>query len=136
MKYEQDIEKLLADAPVPTVVSGPHRTRLKNELLGQMRRKETEMRVWKSMVSTAKRKIAFACCAALILVASAWGAEKAYKKISAFFTHESVIVDTVPPEKITTPDGREVFVGSTLGVSVGYGSEDPTFSDAKLLARV
>ena len=74
MKYKEDIEKLLADAPVPAVVPGPHRARLKCELLSQMQRKETKMPLFKTMLSTPKRKIAFACCTALLLVATAWGA--------------------------------------------------------------
>ena len=81
MKYEQDIEKLLADVPVPTVVPGPHRARLKCELLSQASRKETKMPLFKTMLSTPKRRVAFACCAALILVATAWGAEKLYRTI-------------------------------------------------------
>ncbi len=143
MTHEQDIEKLLAHTPAPTVVPGPHRARLKTELLSQASRRETKMPLFKTMLSTPKRKIAFACCAAMFLVATAWGGEKAYKKIASFFAHESVIVDTVGPEtierttRVTNPDGTETLTsitttfGSTLGVSVGYGPEDPSFTDEK-----
>jgi len=132
MKYEQDIEKLLAHAPVPTVVPGPHRPRLKCELLSQASRKETKMRAWKSMFSTPKRKIAFACCAALFLVAAAWGAEEAYKKIASFFAdeHESVIVDTVSSKELM-PDGSVRAMISSLSMSIGSGAEDPVFADEK-----
>ena len=88
------------------------------------------MRVFKSMFSTPKRKIAFACCAALILVATAWGAEKAYKEIASFFAdeHESVIVDTVSSKKVM-PDGSVRGMISSLSMSVGSGAEDPAFAD-------
>ena len=132
MEYEQDIENLLADAHVPTVVPGPHRAHLKCELLSQVSRKETRKSLFKTMLSSPKRKIAFACCAALLLVASAWGAEKAYKKIATFFAnkHESVIVDSVSLKKVM-PDGSVRASGSVLSMSVGSGAEDPAFADEK-----
>ncbi len=90
------------------------------------------MPIFTTLLSTPKRKSAFALCAALRLVATALGTEESYKKLASFFAnkHESVIVDSVSLKKVM-PDGSVRMSRSVLSVSVGSGAEDPAFADEK-----
>ncbi len=131
MRVQVDIEKLLAETPVPSVAEGLHKAKLKRELLRQIQGKETRMGIWKTIFLTPKRRLAFACSAVLVLVATAWGVEKVHEKITSFFAYKPVIVDTVPAEKVTSPDGTETSLSSTLSVSASCWPVDLVFANGE-----
>jgi len=77
MKHEHDIEQILANTPVPTVAAGPHRDRLKSELLALPR----ETTLFHTLLLVLRRNAAFAGGAIILLAAGAWGGEKLYRSI-------------------------------------------------------
>lgn len=82
MKHESEIEQLLSDTPVPTVIPGPHRARLKGELLSQAAHREPSLPLLAALFFALRKNAAVAGGAVLLLVAGAWGGEKLYRSIT------------------------------------------------------
>jgi hypothetical protein len=121
MKSIDQIERLLGQTPAPCVVEGPHREKLKQQLLekvqsAQPRREEMRMSLLKRVPSM--MKLAAALLVAAVLVGTGWAAEKVYKKLT-----KTVILERRPVRTRTLPNGRTVHGGWGIGTQVS--SEDP-----------
>ncbi len=116
MKHE-DIETILADTQAPMVANGSHRARLKRDLLGSLQEQETA--VW-----TCKRKVAWACCIALVVLAAT--AAAAHKVLKSFeFFEEGPTEDVVT----TSPDGTKSHWQVSTSRSTNISSDDPDFTE-------
>ncbi len=114
MKHHDDVEKALADTPVPRLVEGSHRARLKSDLMSEIGKEGSAI---PRMIWTWKKKFTWAACALLVVAATAWGAHKVSKK---FIFQEEHVEEVLP-------DGREVIRATTLVVR----TNDPDFTDEK-----
>ncbi len=122
MKNDHDIENVLAQTALTSVVPGSHRRRLKQELFEQMQTKEKRMPVRRFVFATRGMKIAAACAGTLLLVAGAWGAQGVFEVLNRFVFHEEPVTKTV-----TRPDGTETALSSSSSFTVS--SDDPNFTE-------
>ena len=86
MKDEGEIERLLAQVPVPSLRESPHRQQLKAELLHPTKRWQREgeepMKVTRRSRMTRLMKLAAGMLIAALLVATGWAAEKVYRGVA------------------------------------------------------
>ena len=115
MKYD-NLEKVLADTPVPRVIEGDRRARLKSDLVRQIRKEGSIMPRW-------KKRIAWAACALLVVSAVVFACNEVRKRF--FVVHEEVLEE----RKTTLPDGSEMHSRVVRGVSIG--SDDPDYTEEK-----
>ena len=126
MRQVNDMEKLFARISVPEVVTGEHRIRLKHQLVSQWHERATRVGIWRSLVSTPRRKVAFACCLALAIAAGAWAGQKTIRKIFTFeFEVEKV------SKKLTSQDGQTINYESVRTVQMASDDPNLTEEDAK-----
>jgi len=118
MRDEHEIERVLADTAAPRVVEGSHRAALKHHLLSDTRKEGSAMVTW--------RRVLVACCAAFVLVAAGWAAQKAFK----VFVVERWQSE---PETVVNPDGS--VTAKVRGGAVVVGSDDPSFTQDQADAR-
>jgi ATP:corrinoid adenosyltransferase len=130
MKSRNEIEKLLEQAPVPSITDGPHRQHLRTELLQAMQAKETEMSKWKIVRSSRALKVAAAILAAVVLVSTGWATERVYRKITGATRIVHGETERVWDGKITRPDGKEILFGISTGSSTS--SDDPNLTQEQV----
>jgi hypothetical protein len=68
MKHDENIEKRMAEASVPNITEGPHRERLKCQLLHAMQTKDARVQKWRRIMKSRIARVAAA--AAVIIIAS------------------------------------------------------------------
>ncbi len=119
MSGERDVERLLEQVTVPTLREGPHRERLKRELLDATERSrrngEEPMNANGRLRMTRLMKLAAGVLIAALLVATGWAAEKVYQKVTKSYYVELEKYDGSPVE---LPDGRDDANSSMSVVSV------------------
>jgi hypothetical protein len=119
MNPTEPVERLLEQTPVPSLSAGPHRDRLRTQLLEQ----STTTYPRKTKMSISKRvspalKIALAVLAAILLIGTGWAAEKIYEKII------TIRIVTSEPKEVIMPDG-------TKGYSVTAAATEVDVNDPK-----
>jgi hypothetical protein len=118
MKPVEPVERLLEQTPVPSLSQGPHRDRLRNQLLEQSTTtysRKTKMSI-SNRISPAL-KIALAVLVAVFLIGTGWTAEKIYEKII------TIRVMTSEPKEVTMPDGSKGY--SVTAAATEIDSNDP-----------
>ena len=120
MNDEGEMERLLAQLPVPSLREGPHRERLGAQLLDPthhpQRRGEKPMRVSGQFRTTRLVKLAAGLLIAAMLVATGWAAEKVAEKVYESFAKgdQYVLLERYEEPPVTLPDGT---VMSSSGVT-------------------
>ncbi|KKL83610.1 hypothetical protein LCGC14_1973030, partial [marine sediment metagenome] len=113
MKSNDYAERILRGTAVPSVVEGDHRQRLKRQLLDPpgVQRTKTRMSAWKYVMSTGRTKVAAACVATVILVATGWTAERVYRKFAKSF----FVTETIAEGEFTAPGGKKLMWAAVEG---------------------
>jgi hypothetical protein len=129
MKPTEPIERLLERTPVPSLSEGPHRDRLRNQLLEQSTisyPRKTKMSILNRISPVVK--IALAVFTAILLIGTGWAAEKIYEKLV------TIKVMTSEPKEVTMPDGSKGY--SVTAAATEVDSNDPkAVEDANRLLR-
>lgn len=106
MNNDLQLDDVLQSAQAPRVIEGAHRVRLKTKLIQEFRKEQSIVMKHHSQ----KHVLVWTCLLALFVAAASWAG---YGYIKTYIVHE---------ETIQLPDG------STQGVMVSIGSDDPNFS--------
>ena len=121
MKDEGEIERLLAQLPVPSLREGPHREQLGAQLLApphhSERKGEDPMKVSRAFRTTRMIKLAAGLLIAAMLVATGWAAEKVAEKVYESFAKGDQYVELERSEEppVTLPDGTVMSSSSVTG---------------------
>ena len=118
MRDEREIERVLSETSAPNVTETGHRTRLRSGLLGAAQQHGATPR-W-------KRKIAWACCAIVLVAAGAGGVEAVRRMLTFRFEEKA-------SRSWTRPDGETMSV--IVGRITEMGSDDPDFTEEKARQR-
>ena len=131
MKTEDDIERILADTPLPFVRDGDHRRRLKARLMQCAEGRQTRAGDWQPPRQRRMLRVAVMVIAAVGLVTVGWAGERVYEYVAK--THFFSVTESRGEWEIVTPDGKKQTFTRTSGYGVDYDpSVGPEESERKL----